>query len=96
MPKTLDELEKEIYALHAVLEARGINAKRTTDIFGRECAPCPASRARAAFDGKQASARESLQPSARVRRRAGLRGAACARLPSDSRPRLAFAGSSCR
>ena len=34
----MEEMEKEINALHAVLEARGINSKRTTDIFGRECA----------------------------------------------------------
>jgi len=33
---SMEEMEKEINALHAVLEARGINSKRTTDIFGRE------------------------------------------------------------
>ena len=36
MPKTLEQMEAEIESLHTVLEQRGINSKRTADIFGRE------------------------------------------------------------
>jgi NNP family nitrate/nitrite transporter-like MFS transporter len=36
MPLTMEQMEEEINALHSVLEARGVNTKRTADIFGRE------------------------------------------------------------
>merc|ERR1719197_1622535 len=32
----MKSMEAEIESLHAVLEARGINSRRTADIFGRE------------------------------------------------------------
>ena len=31
----MEDMEKEIIALHDVLESRGINSRKTTDIFGR-------------------------------------------------------------
>ena len=36
MVKTIEQLEADIEALHNVLQERGINSKKTTDIFGRE------------------------------------------------------------
>jgi nitrate/nitrite transporter NarK len=36
MGKTIEQLEADIELLHKVLEDRGINSKKTTDIFGRE------------------------------------------------------------
>ena len=35
MPMNMEEMEKEIIALHDVLESRGINSRKTQDIFGR-------------------------------------------------------------
>ena len=35
MPLTMEQMEKEIVALHDVLESRGINSRKTQDIFGR-------------------------------------------------------------
>lgn len=39
MGKSIEQLEADIEALHKVLEERGINSKKTTDIFGREVPP---------------------------------------------------------
>jgi len=36
MPLSMEQMEQEITALHEVLEARGINSRKTQDIFGRE------------------------------------------------------------
>jgi nitrate/nitrite transporter NarK len=36
MPLSMEQMEQEISALHEVLEARGINSRKTQDIFGRE------------------------------------------------------------
>ena len=36
MPMTMEEMEKEINLLHDALTNRGVNSRRTADIFGRE------------------------------------------------------------
>ena len=51
MPLTMEQMEKEIIALHDVLESRGINSRKTQDIFGRtvsaRAAHCTHTHARA-------------------------------------------------
>ena len=45
MPLTMEQMEKEITSLHETLEARGINSRKTQDIFGREVRPALPTRA---------------------------------------------------
>ena len=42
MPMSMEEMEKEINLLHDALTSRGVNSRKTADIFGREVSALPA------------------------------------------------------
>ena len=63
MPMTMEEMEKEINLLHDALISRGVNSRRTADIFGREvCQPTARARARAPPPATSAPARVPHSP----------------------------------
>ena len=73
MPMTMEEMEKEINLLHDALISRGVNSRRTADIFGREVSqPTARARARAAPRDVCARARTPLSTNPPRRRSVGV------------------------